>query len=486
MRGAAGLLAVVLLVCAAACASLPGDHAPMAAPRAWVTSADGASRLSPMSVGAWTQTQIRTPDLAQAPASDSVISVDDEQSYQIMQGFGAAITDSSAWLFQHSLNADQRAALMEELFGSEQGALGLDVVRVTIGASDFSRAHYSYRDDPDQFDLAAAQQDLIPTLREARAHNRELIVMGSPWSAPAWMKTSQSLVTGSLDAAHYDDFAIYLRDYLVAMRQSGVPIDILTIQNEPHFEPANYPGMRMSPQQRADFVGGHLGPLLEREGLDVEILEWDHNWDEPDAPLATLSDTRAHAYIDGVAWHCYAGDVAAQSIVHAAFPDKAVWMTECAGGAWDSEWGSVLAWMTRNLIIGTARHWAEGVILWNLALDEQSGPHLGGCGNCRGVITIDQATGAVTRNVEYYVLAHASRFVAPGARRIASETIASEMGASGLESVAFRNPDGSTALIVLNGADDARRFQVRAGDHAFAADLPAGAVATYLWGPPLD
>lgn len=466
------MLAIILGVCTTACAGAR-DDATMASPRAWVTTADGASRLEPMAVGVWTRVD--------AQASDIVVAVNRDQTYQTMRGFGAAITDSSAWLIQHSLDDDERAALLAELFGREQGALGLGAVRITIGASDFSRAHYSYRDDPARFDLSQAQQELIPTMRAARTYNPELIVVASPWSAPAWMKTSQSLVTGSLAPSHYDDFAAYLRDYLAAMRELGAPIDMLTIQNEPHFEPANYPGMRMSPQERAVFVGGHLGPLLEREGLDVEILEWDHNWDEPESPLATLSEARANAYIDGVAWHCYAGDVAVQTAVHAAFPDKSVWMTECSGGAWDQEWGSVLAWMTRNLIIGTSRNWAEGVILWNLALDEESGPHLGGCGDCRGVITIDQATGDITRNVEYYVLAHASRFVAPGARRIESDT-----GVSSLESVAFRNLDGSIALIILNGGAEARRFQVRAGDYTFESDLPGGAVATYLWGARLS
>jgi glucosylceramidase len=306
------------------------------------------------------------------------------------------------------------------------------------------------------------------------------VIIASPWSAPAWMKSNGSLITGSLERTHYDDFAVYLRDYLVGMAALGVRIDALTIQNEPHFEPGDYPGMRMTPAQRAAFVGGHLGPLLERTGLDVQLLEWDHNWDEPDSPLAMLADPVAARYVDGVAWHCYGGEVSAQSQLHAAHPDKSTWMTECSGGAWDADFGSVLGWMMRNLIIGATRNWAEGVVLWNLALDEQSGPHLGGCGNCRGVVTIDQATGRVTRNVEYYALAHASRFVRPGARRIESDS-----GVDGLESVAFRNDDGSTALIVLNGAESRREFEaaVSAGGRtrSFSASLPAGAAATFTW-----
>ncbi|MEQ1707203.1 MAG: glycoside hydrolase family 30 beta sandwich domain-containing protein [Terricaulis sp.] len=439
-------------------------------PSVWITTADGARRLEPIAVGQW-----RPATLGAAGA----LRVDTRQAFQVMAGFGASITDSSAYLIKRRMSARQRAALLRDLFGRDPG-IGLSATRLTIGASDFSRSHYSYSaaSDPTRFDLRAVRRDVAPIVRAARRLNPGLTIIASPWSAPAWMKTSQSLITGSLSPEHYDDFARYLRDYVSGMGALGVRIDALTIQNEPHFEPTNYPGMRMSPTQRATFIGRHLGPLLEREHIAVDILEWDHNWDEPESPLATLSDPEAARYVAGVAWHCYAGDVSAQSQVHAAFPGVSTWMTECSGGGWATDWGDSLAWMTRTLIIGATRNWARGVVLWNIALDGNSGPHLGGCGNCRGVVTIDPRTGRVTRNVEYYVLAHASRFVRPGAHRIGSET-----EAGGLESVAFRNADdGSVVLIVLNGGRQPRDFCVQVGDRAFDAALPAGAVATFTWG----
>ncbi len=440
-----------------------------AQPAAWITTADGTSRLAPVAVGQWRST---------ADGHAIALRVDPRQSFQEVAGFGASITDSSAWLIRRRMNARQRTALLQDLFGRNPG-IGLSITRLTIGASDFSRTHYSYSagNDATRFDLSAARRDVVPIAGAAQQVNPSLHIIASPWSAPAWMKTSQSLITGSLAPDHYDDFAQYLVDYVSGMSALGIRIDTLTVQNEPHFEPANYPGMRMSPAERANFVGHHLGPLLARENVAIDILEWDHNWDEPASPLATLSDPDAARYIAGVAWHCYAGDVSAQSQVHAAFPSISTWMTECSGGGWEPDWGRSLAWMTRTLIIGATRHWARGVVLWNIALDEASGPHLGGCGNCRGVVTIDRRTGRVTRNVEYYVLAHASQFVRPGAHRIASET---DVG--GLESVAFRNADdGSIALIVLNGAGAPRDFSVQAGDLAFDAALPAGAVATFAW-----
>jgi len=435
------------------------------APAAWITTADGAERLTPYQAGVW----------GAAAADVLSLHVDPTVTYQEIHGFGASITDASAWLIQRKLNRNQRAALLQDLFGRD-GGIGLSATRLTIGASDFSRTHYSYSSGPGRFSLSAARRDVVPATLAARAINPELYVFASPWSAPAWMKTNGSLVTGSLAREHYGDFAAYLSDYVRGMGALGVRIDALTVQNEPHFEPGDYPGMRMSPAERAVFVGEHLGPTLERENQNVALFDWDHNWDQPDSPLAFLAVPTAARYVSGVAWHCYGGEVSAQSRVHDAFPDKSTWMTECSGGAWASDWGETLDWMTRNLIIGTTRNWAEGVILWNLALDETSGPHLGGCGNCRGVVTINRRTGEVTRNVEYYVLGHASRFVRPGARRIASDS-----GVEGLESVAFRNGDGSIAVLVLNGAEASRRFQVVIAERAFSVSLPAGAVATFVW-----
>jgi glucosylceramidase len=163
--------------------------------------------------------------------------------------------------------------------------------------------------------------------------------------------------------------------------------------------------------------------------------------------------------------------------VHAAYPAKDAYFTECSGGAWAPVFGDNLKYFVGELIIGSTRGWAKGVALWNLALDENAGPHLGGCTNCRGVITINSGSGTVTRNVEYYALAHASQFVRPGAHRIASST-----NVSGLQSVAFKNADdGSKVLIVLNTAASEVTFAVHFGDKAIRYALPAGAVATFRW-----
>ena len=404
-----------------------------------------------------------------------------------MVGFGASLTDASAWLIQQRMSPSQREALLRELFGRDRGGLGFSFIRVDMGASDFARTHYSYHDLPagaadprlERFSIEPDRAETLPLLRNAFAINPRLTLMATPWSAPAWMKTTGSMIKGTLRDDAYAPFAEYFRKFIQAYAAEGVPVHLVSVQNEPHFEPNDYPGMRLDPPARARFIGRHLGPLLAQSGIRTQILDWDHNWDEPNSPLQVLADSVARPYVSGVAWHCYGGDVSAQSVVHDAYPAKDAYFTECSGGAWAPKFGDNLVWTVRHLVIGATRHWARGVLMWNLALDEAHGPHLGGCGDCRGVVTIASATGTVTRNEEYYALGHASRFVRPGARRIASAT-----GVAGLESVAFRNvDDGSLVLIVLNPNSQAVSFAMRSGPRSFQATLPASAVATFLWRP---
>jgi len=463
-------LALVLLAVSASVNAGPAGDV-----QAWVTTADRTRLLA------------REPGLSFAtrPALANRIDVDADHRYQSIVGFGAAVTDASAWLIQTKLNEAQRSALLKELFGRD-GGLGLSFTRISIGASDFSRSHYSLGDTPDgkpdpelkHFSIEPNRAELLPVLRAARAINPELRIVGSPWSPPGWMKTSGSLVHGRLLPEAQPALAAYLVRFVDAFAAEGVPIFALTLQNEPDFDPPDYPGMKLEPAERARIIGQFLGPMLAKRTSPPLILDWDHNWDKPESPLAVLADREAAPYIAGVAWHCYGGNVAAQTQVHDAHPDKDTYFTECSGGEWDPVFGNSLRWMVRELIIGSTRGWSRGIVLWNLALDEKHGPHAGGCGDCRGVVTIDSTSGAVTRNVEYYALAHASRFVMPGAHRIESTT-----GVKGLATVAFQNADGSMALIVLNDAKSQRKFSVRSAGASFDYALPAGAVATFVWNP---
>ncbi len=441
----------------------------------WLTSADETQKLA------------RQPPISPAGAATGAedVTIDPAQRFQRMHGFGAAMTDASAELFSR-LPEDRRRAIMTELFSRKNGGLGLSFTRLTVGASDFSRTHYSYDDSPGNapdpglghFSIEPARQYVLPRTREALAINPDLKVMISPWSAPAWMKTTKSLIKGQLEPAYYPAFALYLARTVEAFGREGVAVSMLTIQNEPDFEPDDYPGMRVNPPERAIIIGRHVGPVFRARGLKTQILDYDHNWDNPEMPLAVLGDPQARGYVAGVAWHCYEGDVPAQTPVHTAFPDKDAWQTECSGGEWSPKFGDTLGWMIDKLIIGVANNWGRGSLTWNLALDPQHGPHKGGCGDCRGVVTIDPATGEVSRNVEYYALGHASRYVFPGAYRIA----AMKRG-DGIEVGAFLNADGSRVAI-LHRASGEGPVTIAIDGERYSVPLPAGSVATLRWSAP--
>ena len=452
---------------------------PVTAPplRIWATTADRSHALSELPA--------TLPVIPSAPVV--TIAVDPNDRHQSIVGFGASITDSSAWLLQRRMRPAARKALLRELFGPAPG-IGLGFVRLTIGASDFSLHHYSLDDVPDgdnvrkpqRFRLPTQQRDVVAVTRAAQAINPQLRTMASPWSAPAWMKTNNSLIKGSLQDAHQAAFARYLTRYVDTLAAAGVPLFALTVQNEPAFEPENYPGMRLSAQQRARLIGHHLGPMLRAAGHQTRILEWDHNWDKPEEPTAVLSDPTAAAYIDGVAWHCYGGHVSAQSQVRERFPSKSAYLTECSGGDWEPVRSGGMTLLAHDLIVGATRHWASGVLLWNLALDQDAGPHAGGCGNCRGVVTIDSRTGAVTRNDEYYVLAHASRFVRPGAHRVSSDP-----GAESVDNVVFADSAaGTLTMIAVNSSEHPRTVSVVSPKVSFRYTLAAKSLYTFVWPEP--
>lgn len=443
--------------------------------RVWLTTSDHRIALAEQTVPA-------RPSMAETVVR---IDVDPAQRFQTMVGFGASLTDASAYLIQQRMTAPQRDALLRELFGRQNGGLGLDFTRLTIGASDFSRHHYSLNDTPDQqpdpqlrhFSIAPNRADVIPVAKAALAINPRLQVMASPWSAPAWMKSGNSLIQGTLLPQYYDAFARYLVKYVDAYAAEGIPIFALTVQNEPDFEPKDYPGMRLNAPARARLIGDHLGPLLAQRAQRTQIFDWDHNWDKPQEPLGVLADPAAGKYVSAVAWHCYGGEVDAQTPVHTAYPDKDAYMTECSGGNWEPVISGGLTLQARNIVIGSVRNWARGVLFWNLALDENRGPHAGGCDTCRGVVTIDSRTGKVSRTDEYYALAHASRFVRQGAQRIASTDTGDDV-----DNVAFINPDdGSRVLLLTNSASQPRTVRVTEGERALAYTVPARSLITVVW-----
>ena len=443
----------------------------------WLTTPDQTQSLSP-------QPAVK---FEQGVSGSTTIYVNENHAYQQMDGFGASMTDSSAWLIYTQLSESQRKAVMSALFSREDG-IGISVTRIPMGASDFVNGDaYTYDDmppgqtDPElvHFSIDHDQAYIIPALHGALKLNPDLKIIASPWSPPAWMKDSDSLFSGRLLKQYYPALAQYFVKFIQAYEAEGLPIYAITIQNEPYYEPYNYPGMRFDPEDAAEFVKDHLKPAFEAANLETRILIWDHNWDNWEYPLEFLDDPQAKTSVDGIAFHCYAGTVIAQGIIHDVHPDKDIYFTECSGGTWVGGYAIGLRNDMKDLIVGATRNWAKTVIKWNLALDAEHNPHNGGCGICDGLITIDPSTeSGFTTNFDYYTIGHASKFVLPGAYRVASTAFYNS-----LESVAFKNPDGSKVLIVANVSASAnlKDFVVRWGGQAFSYSLPSGTAATFTW-----
>lgn len=441
----------------------------------WLTRGDGQSLL---------EQRVAAPFSPGLGNQALKINVDPTTTFQTIDGFGAAITESSAWLLQTGLDAAQRDNLMADLFGRGDG-LGLSYVRVPMGASDFALSPFTYADlpagqtDPTLSTFSVARDDVyvVPTLQQAKALNPDLQLMASPWSPPAWMKTNGSLNGGSLKAEFYDAYARYFVKFAEAYTDRGLPIASFTPQNEPLNPTPNYPSMSMSTFEQSTFIGDHLGPALQAAGVEADILAFDHNWADWNYPVIVANDPEANPFVAGAAFHGYDGTVDQQSLFHNFFPDKQVHFTEITGGSFATDFSDNLVFSVRNSIIGATRNWAQSSIYWNLALDPDGDPHLdGGCSVCRGMVTIDPEAGTVTPEVEYYAYGQASKFVEPGAVRIASDTIGGV-----IETVAFKNPDGSEVLIALNPGGASRWFNVVRDGESFQYRLAGESVATFVW-----
>lgn len=406
------------------------------------------------------------------------IAVDATQTYQTMDGFGFTLTGGSAYLI-NKLPANQKDALLKELFSTKGNSIGISYLRISIGASDLDARVFTYDDLPagetdkelKKFSLAPDKENLIPVLQQILKINPDIKILGSPWTPPVWMKTNNSSIGGHLKLEFYETYAQYFIKYIQGMSAEGIKIDAITIQNEP-LNPKNNPSLEMLAAEQANFIKNNLGPAFKAAGIKTKIILYDHNADRPDYPMDILKDADAAQYVDGSAFHLYGGKIEALSQVHDAFPDKNIYFTEqWVGGP--GNFAGDLSWHVHNLIIGAARNWSKNVLEWNLAADPEYKPHTdGGCTSCLGALTISNE---VTRNVAYYIIAHASKFVRPGAVRIASNL------SNNLQNVAFKNTDGKKVLIVLNNAGQTQQFNVQFNGKIFTSTLDKGSVGTYVW-----
>ena len=414
------------------------------------------------------------------PNSYPTLTVNKDQTFQTIDGFGYTLTGGSADVI-NSLSATKRNALLQELFGSSENDISISYLRVSIGASDLNATTFSYDDMPvgqtdetlNNFSLEPDLNGVIKVLKDILAINPNIKILGSPWSAPVWMKDNNSTIGGSLKPQYYGVYAQYFVKYIQEMKNLGITVDAITIQNEPQHG-GNNPSMLMSATEQAEFIKTHLGPAFANANISTKIIVWDHNCDHPDYPITVINNSGAYPFIDGSAFHLYAGNISALTTVHNAFPNKNLYFTEQYTSS-TGDFAGDLKWHLENVIIGSMRNWSKNALEWNLANNANFGPHTnGGCTTCKGAITVNSSE-SFNRNVSYYIIAHASKFVPQGSTRIGS-TQTNE-----LKNVAFLTPSGKKVLIAINTGSAAQTFNIKENDKWVITLLDAGAVGTYIW-----
>jgi len=465
-------IVICLMACALAVAPAPLQSQKNGEVQLWLTNPDKSALFE----------QQKPPlQFSKSTGEEPTIEIDDQKTFQTIDGFGFALTGGSAQHLAHMIPVE-RSALLKELFAVDAKNIGISYLRISIGSSDLNDHVFSYDDmaagetDPGlvKFSLAPDRAELIPILKEILAINPKIQILGSPWSPPAWMKTNNDPKGGKLKTEYYGLYANYFVKYIQGMKAEGITIDAITTQNEP-LNDNNTPSMLMQAEEQAKFIKDHLGPAFKAAGMRTKIILYDHNCDVPEYALAILSDPQANPYVDGSGFHLYGGEIGAMSAVHNAFPQKNLYFTEFMAAEPTESARISISKPVVGTFIGALHNWSRNVLLWNLAANSKFEPHTdnGGCGICQGAVTIDG--NEVTRNLAYYAMAHFSKFVRPGSVRIASNSPAT------LPNVAFKTSEGKIVLIVANDEKSPQVFRVQYHGKSFKTSPNGGAVATYVW-----
>lgn len=409
-------------------------------------------------------------------AEDATITIDSSKKYQDVLGFGGAFTDAACFMI-NELSADAREKLLKELFAADQ--LGLSVCRVCMGASDYATHLYSYDDgdaDPElkRFSIDHDKKYILPILKQSRKINPDLYLFASPWSPPGWMKAGGSMLGGSMRQSFMPAYAQYFVKFLRGYEQAGVPIQAVTVQNEVDTDQDGRMPACLWPQEyEVGFITHLLGPAIEKEGLKTKIWFIDHNYNLWGRAVASLEDANFRKYAGGVAWHGYVGEAHKMSTVHDAFPDVPMYWTE--GGPDITDPNYALDWTKwGKSFTSSLRNWCEAITAWNLALDEEGKPNIGPF-PCGGVVTIDKKDKSIRKSGQYWALAHFSKFVKRGAKRISSEA-----KLDGVEHVAFENKDGQRVAVITNSGT-ARSVSLQDGDSKVELSLEPNSLTTLVW-----
>lgn len=419
-----------------------------------------------------------------AVSSPMAVRLTDER-YQSIAGFGAALTHSSCYNLM-KMTATDRAAFLKEFFSIEEG-MGVSMVRISIGGSDFGLKYFTWEDikgsrGPHENDL----KYVVPILKEIKAINPTLKILASPWTAPAWMKEktkgNNGYQGGHLKSSSYQDYADYLVYWVKWFQSQGFEIEAITIQNESLTE-YNKISMMMFYDEAIRFIK-KLGPAFQAAGITTKILVFDHNynydnWTNPDQrqyPLKVYQDGEVAKYVAGSAWHSYGGSETELDVIHSGAPDKEIWFTECSIGTWYPEFENQLNNDFKHQFIGTLKRWSRSVLVWNLMLDTKNGPNLDNS-TCFGVVTLGDDNKIEARNSQYYALAHCSRVIRSGAVRVGTDGFT----APGIDYLAFLNPDGSWGVIVQNENQESQQLVFISNGHSVKTTIPGRSIVSLGW-----
>ena len=428
-----------------------------------------------------------------SPQSPNAVRFTDE-TFQTVDGFGLAITQASCYnLLRMSL--EDRTKLLTELFSPTAGA-GSSLIRVCIGGSDFSMDEYTWCDKEGMANFAVHESEktfLFPILDEIYQINPNVQIIGSPWSCPIWMKVPDGSpiagwTSGRLNPKYYADYADYFVKWIQEMQKRGYMVKYVTLQNEP-LNRGNSMSLYMPWEDQRDFLKV-VGPAFRKAGLKTEILLFDHNYnyddkaDQKSYPLKIYADEEAAQYAAGSAWHNYGGSVSELDKIHQAAPEKGIWFTEASIGTWNYAghgFGEQFREDFREIVMGTLKRWGKGITLWNMMLDNEGKPYRpGGCSTCYGAVSIDPKSYAlktVDRKSHWYDVIHPSVVIKPGAVRIGTTGRAP----ADVTYLAFRNPDKSYAVLILNEGARAEPFVFVSGTHTVTITVPAKAVVSATW-----
>ena len=433
--------------------------------------------------GRFLRNKMDAPLLGQAQLKNSVsidtVYFNDQIQFQQIEGFGYTLTGGSAYLL-HQMPVQNRLAILKELFGRGPNDLNVNYLRISIGASDLDATVFSYDDlqegevDPDliKMTIAKDQEFLIPILKEIQSIQPNLKLIASPWSPPVWMKDNGKSKGGHLLSKYYETYAQYFVKYIQLMRAEGVQINVVTIQNEPEHG-GNNPSMLMTAVEQNAFIKNHLGPAFKKQGLQTEIVIWDHNADNPNYPIQILNDSVTKSFISASAFHLYLGHESALSKLHQAYPDKKIYFTEQWTGARGSFAGDFM-WHMEHIVIGTMTNWSSMVLEWNLANDPTYGPHTpGGCTECLGALTIDGSD--LKRNVSFYIIGQVAPFIPAGSARIQTKSSNAQ-----IKSIGFKRPDGKKVLVALNTGKETV-FTIDFEQKKYNFTLPEKSASTIVW-----